>query len=305
MAPAFSTLNLQKSTLGVLRSKTIDYIQKLRAVADSENSSVDMKELNVSVIFEILTESLFDLRVDDVVDGFDCNAFIAAQNSFLKESVMRNLIPFRHVMFWSKEKQFAVQSESVLKNLGATVLRKYREEHDGKKDDGSSIIGHLIANDYPSEEHRISDLIVFLIAGHETTAHSLSFFLYCMAKNEDARAKLQRELDAHLPMLSAHPTATELESISPSAIAQLEYFSWCLKESQRLYPVAPVVGRQLQRELTHNGFVLPKNSSVFVHMYCAGRQRWIEDAEQFKPERWSKAHPQYEQLKQIPSVFSM
>lgn len=330
MAPAFSTLNLQKTTLGVLRNKTTNFIQKLREVSDSDDSCVDMKELNVSIIFEILVESLFDLRLDDDLDGFDCEAFLIAQNSTLREAMRRSNIPFRSLMFWNKDKQFATQNEVVLKNLGATVLRKYREKQNksnGAEEVGSSIIGHLIAHDYPSEEHRISDLIVFLIAGHETTAHSLSFFIYCMATNEEARVKLQLELDAHLPLLSAHPTPAELESLSPSAIGQLEYFSWCLKESQRLYPVAPVMGRQLQQDLSHNGFVLPKNSVVAglfkmfyrnmplivirpnfyvtVHLYGAGRQRWIEDADQFKPERWSKSHPQYEQLKQIPSLFSM
>ena len=241
-------------------------------MSDSKDSCVDMKELNVSIIFEILVESLFGLRLDDDLDGFDCEAFLIAQNSTLREAMRRSNIPFRQFMFWNKDKQFAAENEVVLKNLGANVLKKYREKkaNGTTKEVGSSIIGHLIANDYPSEEHRISDLIVFLIAGHETTAHSLSFFIYCMAKNKEARAKLQCELDEHLPLLSTHPTPAELESISPSAIAQLEYFSWCLKESQRLYPVAPVVGRQLQRDLPHNGFVLPKNSVVAVHLYGAG-----------------------------------
>lgn len=30
-------------------------------------------------------------------------------------------------------------------------------------------MSHLMRHDYPSEEHRISDILVFLIAGHETT----------------------------------------------------------------------------------------------------------------------------------------
>ena len=305
MAPAFSTMNLQKTTLGILRTKTADYIQKLRSISDSDISCVDMKELNVKIIFEILTESLFDLKLDKDLSYFDCDAFLAAQNSALREGMKRSNIPFRSLMFWKEEVQVAAHSEKFLRELGATVLRKHREKVSDQEKDGSSIISHLISYDYPTEDHRISDLIVFLIAGHETTSHSLSFFLYCMAKNDSARAKLQQELDAHLPLFSANPSTSDLESISPSAISQLEYFSWCLKESQRLYPVAPAVGRQLQQDLQHNGYTLPKNSVVVVHLYAAGRQRWIEDADQFKPERWSKSHHQYDQLKQIPSLFSL
>lgn len=304
MSPAFSTLNLQKTTLRVLQDKTVAFIGNLRHLSES-SESIDIKELNVNVIFEVLAESLFDLRLEDDLGGFDCQAFLDAQNTLLREGIRRSNNPLRGLMFWSEEKKKAEKSFGVLRSLGATVLKKHREKN-RERDEGSvSIIDHLIEHDYPSEEHRISDLIVFLIAGHETTAHSLSFFLYCIAKNEDARIKLQQELDQHLPPLSTPPTAEELDKISPSAIGQLEYFSWCLKESQRLFPVAPVVGRQLQEELKHNGYVLPKNSIVAVHLYAAGRQRWIEEADKFKPERWSKSHPQHDQVKQLPSLFSM
>lgn len=274
MAPSFSTLNLQKTTLAILSEKTAAFMKKLQAVAD-EGSSVDMKELNVSLIFEVLAESLFDLTLDDDLDGFDCEAFLEAQNSTLREAMRRANNPVRGLMFWSEEMKHAEKSRGVLKDLGATVLRKYREKReDAEGHEKASIIEHLIAHDYPTEEHRVSDLMVFLIAGHETTAHSLSFFLYCIAtSSEVVREKLLKELKSCIPLLGSSPAPADVQAVTPSSIATLEYFSWCLKEAQRLYPVAPVVGRQLQREINHNGFVVPEKSIVAVHLYGAGRQR--------------------------------
>ena len=90
-------------------------------------------------------------------------------------------------------------------------------------------MSHIISYDYPSEEHRISDVIVFMIAGHETTAHTLSFFLYCLAKNCEVQKKLQRELDVITPTGGAD----DEEFLNISDIAGAEYFNNCLKESQR------------------------------------------------------------------------
>ena len=89
---------------------------------------------------------------------------------------------------------------------------------------------------FPKKRHRISDLVVFLIAGHETTAHTMSFFLYCLAKYPETQLKLQKELDEVHPTGPSFTTESRSQSRSLfclSDVANLEYFSHCLKESQR------------------------------------------------------------------------
>ena len=60
-----------------------------------------------------------------------------------------------------------------------------------------------------------------------------------------------------------------------------------MKETQRLYPVAPVVRRQIAQDMQYNGMTFPKNSIIAVHLYAMGRQNWIHDVTQFQPERWA------------------
>jgi hypothetical protein len=59
-----------------------------------------------------------------------------------------------------------------------------------------SIMRRIIEHNYPSDAHRISEIISFIVAGHETSAFSLCFFLFEMARHPVERRRLQEELDA-------------------------------------------------------------------------------------------------------------
>ena len=123
---------------------------------------VDMKEEDVKLIFDVLAESLFDLPVGSGRDSvIDCTEFSNCSNDVLREAVRQTNNPLRPYMFWNKQRQQAVQSLKYLDTLGKNILSKYRETASAASK--NSIISHLIAHDYPSEEHRLSDLLVFLV----------------------------------------------------------------------------------------------------------------------------------------------
>ncbi len=96
---------------------------------------------------------------------------------------------------------------------------------------------HILAYNYTSELHRISDVIIFMIAGHETTAHTLSLFLFCLMKNVSVLKKLQKEIDqleATGDLLGERDChGKEQRILTVSDIAHADYLNSCLKESQR------------------------------------------------------------------------
>ena len=91
------------------------------------------------------------------------------------------LIPFRRYMTWLPAVKEGSQGQQKLIQFAKVVLQAFREskgitsEHtDGEvqamlKDD-KSIMAHILSNSYPSEEHRLSDVIVFLVAGNANLA---------------------------------------------------------------------------------------------------------------------------------------
>jgi cytochrome P450 len=131
-------------------------------------------------------------------------------------------------------------------------------------------------------------VLVFLLAGHETTATSLAFALHLLARHpeqqERARAEAARVLDGRTP------TAADLDA--------LPYLTMVLKEAMRLYPAAPVIGRRAVAATVVGGHTVPAGADVIVAPWVTHRHpRYWDDPERFDPERFTpeaeKDRPRY------------
>ena len=47
-------------------------------------------------------------------------------------------------------------------------------------------------------------------------------------------------------------------------IAKMEYVGMCIKESLRLYPPVPVVGREMSQDIIFDGHVMPKGECMHM-----------------------------------------
>jgi cytochrome P450 len=114
-------------------------------------------------------------------------------------------------------------------------------------------------------------LVTLLVAGHETTATGLAWTFELLLRNPRALAKLDDSLSA----------------------GDETYLDAVVKESLRVRPVIPGVGRVVQKEpLPLAGYEIPPgveiNPSIFgVHR----RARWYPQPNEFRPERFLEADP--------------
>ena len=273
-----------------------------------------MCEVSVETIFEILTVTLFDLPLGNKVEGFDCYDFLHARNAYMKEAAQEKFVPFRSWMFWSKERQEAEAARRKVQMFGELLLDRCMERRNadpnnekedreaseaaaraGEFDDlpplganGKTIISQMLQHEYPSPQHRVADMVTFIIAGYETTANTLSFFLYAMSQNPEYQKKLQGMLDK-LPL-------SDEGLISLSDVAALDYFDWCLRESIRMYTVNQFVARVSTEDLEHEGMVCPKGSLFYVTTPAIYRSKWVDRRDEFVPERWAPDAPQVRQI---------
>ena len=105
----------------------------------------------------------------------------------------------------------------------------------------------LDAHEYPSSVAKLSEVTALIFAGHDTTAFTLCFFLMEISRHPDVKMKLQEELATVMPLHSLQAKLDGLPSRGSStesthddiklqsAIAGLEYFSWCINEIMRLW----------------------------------------------------------------------
>jgi cytochrome P450 len=148
-------------------------------------------------------------------------------------------------------------------------IRRRRAEPDlAERED---ILSLLIAARYEdgsqmSDEDLRDELMTLLVAGHETTATSLSWAMERLLRHPE-----------QLERLRAEALAGESE----------EYLDAVIKETLRLRPVLPIVLRRLSAPMELGGYTLPAGVAVVPCIYLMHRREDIyPNARTFQPERF-------------------
>jgi cytochrome P450 len=126
------------------------------------------------------------------------------------------------------------------------------------------------------------ELVTLLVAGHETTATSLSWAFHWILQRPDVQEQLHAELRQ----------ANGTGPIPPQQITRLEYLDAVIKETQRLLPIIPLVPRVLHTPMRLGGRDLPANVVVAPCTYLTHHQPDIwPNPEQFDPNHFLTKRP--------------
>uniref|UniRef100_A0A8P4G538 unspecific monooxygenase n=1 Tax=Dicentrarchus labrax TaxID=13489 RepID=A0A8P4G538_DICLA len=130
----------------------------------------------------------------------------------------------------------------------------------------------------------VSQITMLAFAGYETSALTLVFLAYNLARNPEVMKRLQEEIDSTFPNKGP---------IEYEALVQMEYLDCVLCECLRLYPPAARLERTAKETVRINRITIPKDMVVMVPVYALHRdpELWPEP-EEFKPERFSKENKQ-------------
>ncbi|KAI8140419.1 cytochrome P450 [Fennellomyces sp. T-0311] len=125
--------------------------------------------------------------------------------------------------------------------------------------------------------------LTFLAAGHETTAVSLSWGLWLLAKNPAIQDALRQEVK------EAFVSDDDLPSYE--AINNLRLLNNVCKETMRLYPPVPTTSRIGVRDNVLGNHFIPKGTAVFISIMAihTDPKYWGPDAEIFRPSRWDES----------------
>jgi cytochrome P450 len=130
------------------------------------------------------------------------------------------------------------------------------------------------------------EAITLFLAGHETTASTLSWTWWLLAQNPAVEAKLHAELDAVLG--DRAPSLDDLPGLA--------YTGHVITESLRLYPAAWGLARLVVEDHEIAGYPVTKGMGVAMAQWVVHRDpRWYDAPEGFRPERWEN-----DLLKRLP-----
>jgi cytochrome P450 len=124
------------------------------------------------------------------------------------------------------------------------------------------------------------ELIVFIIAGHDTTATMLTYALWALGRNQSMQGRVAAEVKA----LGVRP-------LTADDITRLPYTVQVLHEALRLCPPGAAIGRLAMRDVVVDGFRVPVGTNVLVGVYAMHRDPSLWDhPERFDPERFAPGH---------------
>lgn len=118
------------------------------------------------------------------------------------------------------------------------------------------------------------------LAGHETTAATMTWWAWSMASNPEAQARAAAECAT---LAGAPPGAADLR--------RLPWLSQTLQESMRLYPSAPILfTRRSVRPITLGGWQFPARTLFLLPLGLIQQDpRWFPEPERFDPARFDRA----------------
>jgi len=151
----------------------------------------------------------------------------------------------------------------------AEVIAEHRHRDDlAERDDVLSML--LLArheDGTPMDDVELRDeLVTLLVAGHETTATALAWAL---------------------ERLTRHPAALERLTEEVRGGGGEEYVDAVIRETLRLRPVLPFVGRKLNAPQTIGGWDLPAGARVAPSIHLVHRRPDLyPEPAAFRPERW-------------------
>ena len=247
------------------------------AAAWSDGAVVELYGEMMAVTQAIVGKTLFDAEVS----GGDANE-VAEAARVLAEDFGARLASLRLIPDWVPTPR-NIRSGRAIRRLDAMVNRIIAARRATGEDRGDLLSMLLQAEDADDGTRMTArqvrdEVMTLFLAGHETTAVTLSWTWYLLAQHPEADARLAAELGEVLG--GRAPTVADLP--------RLAYAGMVVTEAMRLYPPAYGLGRQATRASELAGEPIAKGDIVVAPTWVVHRDaRWFEAPEAFRPERWA------------------
>jgi cytochrome P450 len=123
------------------------------------------------------------------------------------------------------------------------------------------------------------EALALAVAGHESSALTLTWLCHLLAHHPDVAARLEAEVEVVLN--GRAPT--------PADRARLPYTQMVIHETLRLYPPVWVMTRRAARATSFGGVPVAAGTIVLVSQWLAQRNpEHFAEPDQFRPERWAE-----------------
>ncbi|MGF1581375.1 MAG: cytochrome P450 [Gemmataceae bacterium] len=252
----------------------VEYTQRM-VTGWNNGNGIDLFQEMTRLTLEIISKALFDAEItDDANDIGDAltvmmHSFIARWGSVTPPLPLYIPTPAN------------IRFARAIKRVDKLIYRfidDRRASHEQRNDLLSVLLRARDEDGSQMTDKQLRDeAITLFLAGHETTANTLTFALYLLATHPEAMVKVQQEVDR---VVGDRPVNAEDKQ-------HLTYTESVIKEAMRLYPPAYVVGRVTKTECEIGGYRFPVGTTALMSQWVMHRKpEYWDEPDTFRPERW-------------------
>ncbi|XP_062090547.1 cytochrome P450 704C1-like isoform X1 [Humulus lupulus] len=291
----FSTKVLRDFS-SLIFGKNAAKLAKILSEVAATNQTIDIQDMSMKAILDSMFQVAFGVELDSM-----CGSSEEGKKFSIAFDDASAMTLFRYVdIFWKIKKILNIGAEASMKkkikiinDFVFKIIRKKIELMESSKDKSLMKRVDILSRFLQVTENDpiyLRDVILnVIIAGKDTTATTLAWFIYLLCKHPFVQEKVVIELREVTKAKEVTNFVEFAETLSEEVVEKMQYLHAAITETLRIYPAVPVDGKIcLSDDKLPDGYSVRKGDLVVYQPYAMGRMKclWGDDAEQFRPERW-------------------
>lgn len=277
------------------------FVEKLSKYADSEEI-FDINKLASFYAIEVVSESIFNIPFSSsTAKNFEIISAVIEINEIAFNRIF-SIIKHNDFLFkfTSDYPKFA-KATQILKDFISDIIIKRRKQlqcqdennANNEKDSDSEVNAKMKKNlidnlltaqidNRPLNFQEIFDeIMTFLFAGHDTVVSAIMFAMYILSRFPNIQEEVLKE------QVRIFRDNKE-RNITYQDIQDMQYLDLFIKETLRIFPSAPVIARQVNKNFHLGKYEIPAGTSLVPFIIGMGRnEKYFKDPFKFDPTRFS------------------
>jgi cytochrome P450 len=186
------------------------------------------------------------------------------------------------------DRKFERSLHAVHRHVESLIERARKRMHDQPSDTPRNLLEAMLdaANQPDSgitDEVIAANVMTLLLAGEDTTAHSLAWTMYFVSQDKSLQSRLQL---ASTDALGSSRVCPAFEDVK-----KLDLFEFVAQETSRFKPVVPLIYLEPTKDVVLGNVSLPSGTPLlFILRPSMQNSRHFGRPDEFLPERWATGH---------------
>jgi cytochrome P450 len=254
-----------------------EMLGRLQGVATGQAYEIDaeMTHITADIIFRtILSEQLTEEDAHNIFEAF---------NDFQVHAQRAVMLKIYHLPTYFSERAGKKAANKIRPVIARVIAKRFAEQQTANPKQYDDIMAGImsavdpVSHDKLSYEEMVDQICMLFLAGHETTASSLTWSMYLLSNCPHLQKQMLAELDEVAPN-----RPLEFEDIK-----KLNVTTNMFKEALRLYPPVGVFVREATEEHCMRDKEIKPGSAMLIAPWLIQRHsEYWENPHAFEPERF-------------------